>query len=53
MLLAEGAIAEHVVGNLLAWSHTGFGAHVSREIPVDAKRPATVMGDVVAFVNLP
>jgi hypothetical protein len=42
MLLEEGAIAEHVVGNLLAWSHTGFGAHVSREIPVDAKTPATV-----------
>jgi hypothetical protein len=42
MLLAEGAIAEHVVGNLLAWSHTGFGAHVSREIPADAKTPATV-----------
>jgi hypothetical protein len=42
MLLEEGAIEEHVVGNLLAWPHTGFGAHVSREIPADAKTPATV-----------
>jgi hypothetical protein len=24
-----------VVANLLAWPHTGFGAHVSREIPAD------------------
>jgi hypothetical protein len=42
MLLEEGAIEEHVVGNLLAWPHTGFGAHVSREIPADAKTPNTV-----------
>jgi hypothetical protein len=42
MLLQEGAIEEHVVGNLLAWPHTGFGAHVSREIPADAKTPPTV-----------
>jgi len=31
-----------VVGNLLAWPHTGFGAHVSREIPADANTPGTV-----------
>ena len=42
MLLEEGAIEEHVVGNLLACPHTGFGAHVSREIPADAKTPNTV-----------
>jgi len=42
MLLEEGAIEERVVGNLLAWPHTGFGAHVSREIPADTKTPATV-----------
>jgi hypothetical protein len=42
MLLKEGAIEEHVVGNLLAWPHTGFGAHLSQEIPPDAKTPATV-----------
>jgi len=42
MLLEEGAIDEHVVGNLLAWPHTGFGTHVSREIPADAKTPGAV-----------
>lgn len=31
--LEEGAIDEEVVANLLAWLHTCFGAHVSREIP--------------------
>ena len=35
LLLDEGAIDEQVVANLLAWPHTGFGAHVSREIPGD------------------
>jgi len=39
MLLDEGAIEEGVVRNLLAWPHTGFGTHVSREIPADAKTP--------------
>jgi hypothetical protein len=33
MLLEEGAIEEHVVGNLLAWPHAGFGTHVSRATP--------------------
>jgi hypothetical protein len=42
MLLEEGAIDEHVVANLLAWPHTGFGTHVSREIPADAKTPGAV-----------
>ena len=42
MLLKEGAIEEHVVGNLLAWPHTGFGAHVSREIPADGNTPNTI-----------
>ena len=42
MLLEEGAIEEHVVRNLLAWPHTGFGAHVSREIPADATSPGVV-----------
>lgn len=31
--LEEGAIDEEGVANLLAWPHTCFGAHVSREIP--------------------
>jgi hypothetical protein len=35
LLQDEEAIDEHVVANLLAWPHTGFGAHVSREIPAD------------------
>ena len=35
LLLDEGAIDEQVVANLLAWPHTGFGAHLSREIPTD------------------
>lgn len=30
MLLAEGAIEETLVQNLLAWPHAGFGTHVSR-----------------------
>ncbi len=42
MLLEEGAIEERVVRNLLAWPHTGFGTHVSREIPADAKTPGAV-----------
>ena len=42
MLLEEEAIEEREVGKLLAWPHTGFGAHVSREIPADAKTLATV-----------
>jgi len=42
MLLEEGAIEERVVGNLLAWPHTGFGAHLSRGIPADAKTPAII-----------
>jgi len=42
MLLEEGAIEEGVVRNLLAWPHTGFGTHVSREIPADAKTPGVV-----------
>ncbi len=42
MLLKEGAIKEGVVRNLLAWPHTGFGTHVSREIPADAKTPGAV-----------
>ena len=39
MLLEEGAIEEGVVRKLLAWPHTGFGTHVSREIPADATTP--------------
>jgi hypothetical protein len=31
--LEEGAVDKEVVANLLAWPHTCFGAHVSREIP--------------------
>ncbi len=42
MLLEEGAIEEGVVRNLLAWPHTGFGAHVSRAIPADATTPGIV-----------
>ena len=42
MLLEEGAIEEHVVRNLLAWPHTGFGTHVSREIPADGTTPGVV-----------
>jgi len=42
MLLEEGAIEEHVVRNLLAWPHTGFGTHVSREIPADPKTPGAI-----------
>jgi Putative transposase len=42
MLLEEGAIAEGVVRNLLAWAHTGFGTHVSRAIPADATTPGVV-----------
>jgi hypothetical protein len=42
MLLAEGAIEEGVVRNLLAWPHTGFGTHVSRAIPADKKTPGIV-----------
>ena len=42
LLLEEGAIEEHVVRNLLAWPHTGFGAHVSREIPADTTTPGVV-----------
>jgi hypothetical protein len=42
MLLAEGAIEETVVHNLLAWPHTGFGTHVSRAIPADVTTPGTV-----------
>jgi hypothetical protein len=38
----EGAIAEGVVRNLLAWPHTGFGTHVSRAIPTDATTPGIV-----------
>ncbi len=42
MLLEEGVLAEGVVRNLLAWPHTGFGAHVSRAIPADATTPGIV-----------
>ena len=35
LLQDEEAIDEQVVANLLAWPHTGFGAHLSREIPTD------------------
>ena len=42
MLLGEGAIAERVVRNLLAWPHTGFVTHVSRAIPADATTPGIV-----------
>lgn len=42
VLLEEGAIAEEVVRNLLAWPHTGSGAHVSRAIPADEKTPGVV-----------
>jgi hypothetical protein len=42
MLLEEGAIEERVVGDLPAWPHTGFGTHVSREIPGDATTPGIV-----------
>jgi hypothetical protein len=35
LLQEEGAIDEQVVANLLAWPHTGFGGHLSREIPSD------------------
>ncbi len=42
MLLEEGVLAEGVVRNLLAWPHTGFGAHVSRAIPADATTPRVV-----------
>lgn len=35
LLQDEGTIDEQVVANLLAWPHTGFGAHLSREIPAD------------------
>jgi hypothetical protein len=42
MLLEEGAIEEHMVRNLLAWPRTGFGTHVSQEIPADAKTPGVV-----------
>ena len=42
MLLAEGAIEEAVVRNLLAWPHTGFGTHVSRAIPAEEKTPGVV-----------
>jgi hypothetical protein len=31
-----------VLRNLLAWPHTGFGAHVSRAIPADATTPRVV-----------
>jgi hypothetical protein len=40
--LEERAIQEHVVRNLLAWPHTGFGTHVSRTIPADEKTPEVV-----------
>ncbi len=42
MLLEEGAIEAGVVRNLLAWPHTGFGAHVSQAIPADATTPGIV-----------
>ena len=42
LLLDEGAIDQAVVANLLAWPHTGFGAHVSREIPADHGTPEIV-----------
>ena len=42
MLLAEGAIKEGRVGNLLAWPHAGFGTHVSWAIPADKKTPGVV-----------
>ena len=42
MLLEEGAMEAHVVRNLLAWPHTGFGTHVSRAIPADATTPGVV-----------
>lgn len=42
MLLEEGAIEEHVVRNLLAWPHRGFGTHVSWEFPADATTPGVI-----------
>jgi hypothetical protein len=42
MLQEEGAIAEGVVRNLLAWPHTGFGTHVNRAIPANATTPGIV-----------
>jgi len=42
MLLEEGAIEAGVVRHLLAWPHTGFGAHVSRQTPADATSPGVV-----------
>ena len=41
-LLKDEAIAHAVVRNLLAWPHTGFGTHVSREIPTDERTPGVV-----------
>lgn len=48
MLLGE-AIEEGVVWNLLAWPHMGFGTHVSREIPADAK----MAGPVARYMSRP
>jgi hypothetical protein len=42
ILLEEGVLAKGVVRNLLAWPHTGFGAHVSRAILADATTPGIV-----------
>ena len=42
LLLDAGAIDQAVVANLLAWPHTGFGAHVSRAIPADHRTPEIV-----------
>lgn len=49
MLLEEGAIEEGVVRHLLARPHTGFGAHVSRQIPADATSPGVVRELGVAY----
>ena len=43
-LLKDEAIADLVVRALLAWPHTSFGSHLSREIPTDERTPGIVAG---------
>jgi hypothetical protein len=48
LLLAEEAIGEDLVENLLSWRHSGFGVHVGREIPGDDGRALQAVTEYVA-----
>jgi hypothetical protein len=48
MLLREEAIQEDLVENLLSWTHSGFHAHVGREIDGSDRRALEAVAEYIA-----